>query len=207
MTKAVDLTGEKFNSLTAIKRAEANTPAGKAIWSCLCDCGTMVSVTSGHLRSGHTKSCGCRHIERNKGPKYLIHSHARRGAHTPEYRAWRSMINRCTNPNVPNYHSYGGRGITVCESWFDFASFISDMGTRPTGMSLERVNNEMGYSPENCIWATREQQANNRRTNKYITHNGMTQTISQWAREKGIAKDVIGWRLKKGMPVEEILKT
>lgn len=152
---APNLIGRKFNYLTVIERA-ANEVRGHSIharWLCRCDCGKTITVVSTALRSGRTKSCG----------------HARgivkhRMVGTPEYSTWYGMITRCTNPRQPAYKNYGGRGITVCERWRNsFAEFFTDMGPRPEGLSLDRINNDGNYEPGNCRWATRREQRLNSR--------------------------------------------
>lgn len=119
---------------------------------------------------------------------------------SPEYRAWYCMLMRCYNPKIKGYKDYGGRGITVCERWIrDYPAFLKDMGTRPTqSHSLERIENDKGYSPENCRWATKKEQQNNRRNNVQITHNGQTKTISQWADDFGVTRNVMYARYQRG---------
>lgn len=132
---------------------------------CRCDCGKMSSVRIHNLKSGNTKSCGC-----EKSCRTEIHGRSR----TVEYACWSSMISRCYNPNVESYINYGGRGIIVCPRWRNsFASFFEDMGKRPQGLSIERINNEGHYEPSNCKWATRKEQQNNRRYGKglILVHN------------------------------------
>ncbi len=100
---------------------------------------------------------------------------------SPTYQTWQNMIQRCNNPNSPNYKNYGGRGITVCSEWTDFTRFLRDMGEKPSGYSIERKNNNVGYCPENCIWASKKDQANNRRGNIYVQVNGVRYTVAQFA--------------------------
>jgi hypothetical protein len=157
MTKRVliDLLGLTFGRLTVVARA-ANRGARNnvAVWCCACACGAICDVVASNLRSGASTSCGC---TRKKHGKWR----------TPEYSVWRSMTQRCTCATHPAYHNYGGRGISVAESWLDFANFYRDMGSRPTpSHSLERLNNDLGYSRDNCVWATRVEQGRNRRTSK-----------------------------------------
>ena len=151
--------GQRIGRLLVVKRAP-NKLEGDAIraqWFCQCDCGNIKKVLLSNLRAKHgTISCGC----------------ARRfhGKHkTPEYVAWVSMLQRCTNPQSPSFHHYGGRGITVCERWLKFENFLADIGPRPSPeLSLQRINNDLGYFSENCKWATRKEQASNMR-NPWIT--------------------------------------
>jgi hypothetical protein len=125
--------------------------------------------------------------------------------HDPTYRTWGAMITRCTNPKVNNYADYGGRGITVCERWRTFENFLADMGVRPQGRTIERLDNEKGYEPGNCAWTTPKDQARNRRDNCLLTHDGRTQTLSAWAEQLGISKEALRARLHAGWPVERIV--
>jgi hypothetical protein len=119
-------------------------------------------------------------------------------AGSPVYQAWSTMLRRCENPRNPSFRNYGGRGITVCDEWHDFVNFYRDMGARPDGCTLERIDNDKGYSKENCRWATRLEQASNTRKNRWISANGKRLTVSQWAREMGVPANVIGQRLYRG---------
>lgn len=124
---------------------------------------------------------------------------------TPTYFTWSSMNARCSNPKNTHYASYGGRGIKVCEKWRTFLGFLDDMGYRPPGRSLDRINNDMGYEPGNCRWATPEEQANNQQKTRRITHQGRTLSLSQWERELGISRSTIKHRLDLGRPMAEVL--
>ena len=143
----------------------------------------------------------------------LKHGHARQG--TPLYRRWKRMRGRCNNPNDPKYSDYGGRGIRVCERWGDFSNFLADLGEPPLGLTLERINNDLGYSPDNCRWATAKEQSNNRRPrqstkskpNIVLTWNGKTQAVKAWSADLNIDTQKIRWRIRKGWPVERILQS
>lgn len=202
-TRLIDLTGRTFGRLTVLHRVE--TPPGRkkaGYWQCRCSCGETTVVVSGNLRSGNSRSCGCldREVTSARSTKHGL------SQKIPEYRIWSSMRDRCRNPKNPKYSYYGGRGITVCERWDDFSLFLSDMGRRPSPKhSVERVDNSKGYSPDNCIWATKMVQARNTSWNRIITFDGQSLCIADWARMTGLSSDVIEWRRKKGWPPEKIL--
>lgn len=172
--RKLDITGEKYGRLTAMYRIPLK---GNCDWHCICDCGKEVDVKLNNLRNGHTKSCGCLNLElvseRGKVTKNLnclsrlTHGHTRKGKISPEYRSWYSMKRRCYDPKHKGYKYWGGRGITVCDEWKnDFERFLSDMGERPLGTSIDRIDVDGNYEPSNCRWATSTIQNNNRRNSK-----------------------------------------
>ena len=128
---------------------------------------------------------------------------------TPEYGAWRGMIFRCVHPSAECYADYGGRGISVCQRWLDsFDAFVDDMGPRPSSKhSLDRIDNESGYSPENCRWATMRVQTRNRRSNHWITIEGVTRVITDWAEAVGINRETVYTRIRRGWPPEAAILT
>lgn len=160
--KFIDLSGQAFGRLSVQSRIENK---GKhTIWTCFCQCGNTVNVSSTHLRSGHTLSCGCYRDDTKKNNK---HGEIHGMCDTPEYDAWHKMKGRCLNKSDRKYPDYGGRGITVCQEWIDsFEAFYSHIGKRPSKKhSLDRIENENGYEPGNVRWATIIEQNNNKRNN------------------------------------------
>lgn len=158
MNAPADLTNKLFCRLYVLNRSTTNTRGGKPRWDCICNCGTRCTVAAADLISGDTLSCGCYRKDR-----ILRHGAARKGKVTAEYRSWHAMLQRCTNPDSNGYKNYGGRGIRVCKRWLKFENFLADMGPRPPGLTLDRRNNDGPYRKGNCRWATRKQQAQNRR--------------------------------------------
>lgn len=130
--------------------------------------------------------------------------HGMSKTHRTEYRSWKDMRARCYNPNNQDYHNYGGRGITVCEEWNDFATFISDMGRKPKGLTLDRINSNGNYEADNCRWADSFVQANNRRNNHPITFNGETKNLQEWCNIHGLDQSKARYRIKTGMPLEKV---
>lgn len=135
------------------------------------------------------------------------HGHTANGRMSPTYLSWVHMKNRCTNPSFNQYHRYGGRGITFDPRWSTFENFLADMGERPDGTSLDRLNNDCSYHKDNCRWATKEDQANNRSSNRNITIAGETRTLAQWTRHFGISTATVRDRQAKGWPLKRALKT
>lgn len=192
--------GLRFGKLTVVQ------PTGKIDrLVCLCDCGNQKIARLSHLRAGSVKSCGCLLVTR---PKEVHGTYL--ASRTPEYKAWDGMVRRCTIAHHPAFALYGGRGIIVCGRWLGaggFGNFLDDMGPRVDGASLDRVDNEAGYSPENCEWSNRVKQANNRRTNKLFTHDNQTKTLAEWAAVTGVSDNTMRERLKSGWTIERTLST
>ena len=190
-----DITGMKFGKLTALY-AEEIKGEGRYQWVCKCDCGNLTKATSTELKSGVRFSCGCSRTKHGMSESRLYH-------------IWKGMKQRCTDETVSCYKNYGGRGITICEEWMNFVPFMEWAYSHgySDDLTLDRIDNNKGYSPDNCRWATREEQCSNQRTNRNITCNGETHTISQWARITGLKRDTISNRIERGMTVEEALYT
>ena len=201
MTKTIDLTGQIFGRLTVVKHAGIG-PSKQAMWLCDCECGNTVTVRGYDLYKERSRSCGCLRTEVT-----ISRSTKHGGRDKPTYPVWNDMMTRCYNRNSPSYADYGGRGITVCDRWHDLNNFLEDMGDRPKGLSIERVNNEEGYSPENCVWATTAIQSRNRRNNRKLTYNGETLCVTDWAAKLGIKQVTLSGRLHAGWSVERALST
>jgi hypothetical protein len=195
MPAPLNLTGQRFGRLLVGPRT---TNVGKKVrWLCRCDCGKDSLALTNDLRSGRHASCGCLQLERVTKHGHSPFDIAKKSL---TYRSWISMVNRCTSEKATGYANYGGRGIKVCDRWRDFRNFLADMGERPSlGHSIDRFPNVDGnYEPGNVRWATRAEQAVNRRNNRRFTHEGETLTVIEWCRKLGIAEHLLRSRLKLG---------
>lgn len=204
MAKLIDLTGQRFGRLVVIERAE-NAKNGKAKWLCLCDCGNNTIVLGTHLNSGHTQSCGCIHSEVVCA---VMNKHG--ACNSRLYRIWAGMIKRTYNQQSKDFGYYGGRGITVCDSWKNdfqpFHDWAIESGYSDN-LTLDRIDNQKGYSPDNCRWVTMKIQCNNKSNNRFIEFRGERKTLSQWADLLGIKGCTLLWRLRKGWSIEKALST
>ena len=177
---------------------------GGAAVKCLCDCGKHRTFPACLVFGNVPKfaACnlnGCRQVNVKHGAKLG-------GKVVPEYCVWSQMIQRCTNSKNEKFPIYGGRGIGVCERWKDYQNFILDLGQRPSpSHTIERRDNNRGYEPDNCFWATREQQGRNRRTNRFLTANGTTLTVVEWAEKIGVNPDFLHSRIGYGWSDERII--
>jgi len=196
----LDLAGKRFGRLAGIEDV-GKTKKGERIWRCRCDCGEETEVRTDHLKSGHTRSCGCLKVE------VATDNATTHGGHgTPEYNSWCSMKGRTMNPSNPAYDRYGGRGITVSKSWLSFEGFFADMGERPTlEYSLDRIDNDGSYCKENCRWATRCEQGHNKSNNALLTYAGQTKSIAEWAEGLAMKYSTLWHRLHRGWSVERAL--
>lgn len=193
--KPHDLTGRRFSRLLVIRHIQTGLSL------CRCDCGVEKTARNSNLTSGNIRSCGClaREITSARSRTHGLKK-------TSEYRCWSAMKGRCYNPNLKPYKNYGGRGITVCSRWRNsFESFLADMGNSK-GLTLERINNEGHYEPNNCRWATSKEQAKNRRTSVLLTALGKTQIMADWAEELKMPVWDIWHRMRRrGKSLETII--
>jgi hypothetical protein len=198
---------EDLGNVTREKRDGSGTWRQR-MWRAVCDCGEVVEILDSNF--ARQTSCGCKRFSAESraavSRKFKTHGHSSGGHLSPEYMTWQSMIGRCTRPDVDGYHRYGGRGITVCERWRVFANFAADMGDRPFGTTLDRINTDGDYEPGNCRWATLEEQQNNRCNNVRVEIDGVTKTATQWARFAGLSDACVYSRLKAGKSGRELLR-
>ncbi len=199
---AVDLTGKVFGWYTVICK-DGNNKHGHPMSRCLCRCGTVKRVANALLVAGTTKSCGC--LAREQRKQFAKDATTHGLSKTRGYFCWLHMKERCTDPKHKEFHNYGGRGIYYCDAWKSFENFHRDMGDKPPGLSLERINNDGNYCPENCKWATPLEQGNNSRKNRRIEIDGETKTLSQWCRTVGINKGTVLSRERCGWGIVEAI--
>lgn len=194
----------KHSRLEVLERIDSKRVTAK------CDCGKVKTYILANIKNGHTKSCGCLAKEYAKsrvGEKSNFYKHGQtyeQGKRTAEFIAWQAMNGRCYNEKDPSYKSYGGRGIDVCKEWRDSVShFIADMGEQPKNKSLDRIDNSKGYSKENCRWATKKEQADNRRSTRFYEYNGQRLSLSDWSRQLNIKYTTLRHRIDRGRSFSE----
>ena len=187
----IDIVGKKFGRWVVVSRF-----AG-AMWLCRCECGTEKPVTGSSLKRGASKSCGCYSRD-------ITRKHGMEG--TPTYNVWAHMLSRCRNQSHKQYADYGGRGITVCDDWLSFPQFLADMGKKPRGKSLDRIDNDGPYAPGNCRWATYKEQLRNQRRSSRVEFRGTVVSVADLAERHGITPKRLRDRLKAGMSVEDALE-
>lgn len=203
MPKLIDLTKRLFPALRVLSRVGTHPTRKCPTWLCRCSCGTEFTACGTDLQVCDVTSCGCRKKEHARKLKYR---HGLEGS--AEYSIWLDVKQRCTNRKRKGFKNYGGRGITLDPVWRDFAVFYRDMGPRPTKKhSIERRDNNSGYSSNNCYWATRKEQSRNRRSNRMLTFEGQTRCLQEWSELKGLSRDCLRDRLKRGWTVAEALST
>lgn len=194
----------KFGLITVLSQWVDKENRYRLMGLCKCDCGEEKVVRIAHLVSGVIISCGCYGTYRRRS---LSKRHGHSG--TLQHHSWKGMRARCKNTKNTSYKDYGGRGIKVCDRWMSYDNFIADMGEPPSPQhSIERINNNGNYEPSNCRWATKKEQANNRRKRidaKEITYNGVTKSIPEWAKISNLTYQIISRRLNEGWDVETIL--
>lgn len=200
-----DYIGKRYGRLVVLSEGpiiESKSGKKRSSLNCICDCGKEATVSTKRLKDGTTSSCGCYHKDRQIE---LKKTHGR--SHTSEYNIWCSMKQRCTDPKLKAFPHYGGRGIKVCSRWLEsFENFYEDMGERPKGKSLDRLDNEGNYEKDNCAWRSRIEQANNKRSNVYYLYQGESKTMPEWARKFGISIGALATRLGRlGMTIEQAL--
>lgn len=208
MKKLIDLTSKKFGRLLVIKRA--GVVNRKTMWECRCDCGNIKVIDGYNLRNGITQSCGC-FANDMKALRATMHGLSNTRLHG----VWTNIINRCTNPKSNEYRYYGGRGITVCDEWrnsfqafYDWAYANGYDENAPHGKcTIDRIDNDKGYSPDNCRWVTIKQNSRNTRKNRILEFNGEKHTLSEWTEIIHIPSNTLTERLKRGWSIEKTLTT
>jgi len=201
-SRFVDITGRKFGMLQVIEYAGRRKNQG--VWFCRCDCGTERFFSGHKLLIGWTKSCGC---AKNGFISRANTVHGKNSNKNPsrEYRSWTHLKGRCFCETDHAFNRYGGRGITVCERWLKFENFLADMGPCPPGLTIERIDNNGNYEPGNCRWASYLEQGANTRRCKFLTFNGETYHVSEWARRLGVSEFLIYHRIRVGWTPERAL--
>lgn len=196
MTRLVDLTGRTFGRYAVIGRGMSKS--GKTRWICRCECGVVRSVLADSLTREVSHSCGCwsREVSARVNTTHG-HGSTKPGRVVKTHRIWASMIGRCNNPRDPGWHHYGGRGIAVCDRWKSYANFLADMGEATSGLSINRIDNNRGYEPENCRWATLAEQSRNTRRTKKITVCGVEMVLKDACRHYGLMYTDIFRRSKR----------
>jgi hypothetical protein len=206
MPAPINAVGHTYGRLVVLEKAETRASAAgntRTMWRCRCECGKVVDVTIAKLRNGHTQSCGCLFLEIISKPQK--HGLRMKRERTKEYNTWAGMRSRCNTPSDDKYPLYGGRGITICERWDHYDLFLADMGKAPSrSHSIDRIDTNGNYEPANCRWATASQQANNLRTTRRYTADGVTDTVTGWSEKWGITRATIENRLRRGQSFEHI---
>lgn len=191
--KKNNLVGQSFGRLT-VTGEYGRCKKSNVLWACTCTCGGTAIAYAYDLRNGQVSSCGCKARE----GLAIKHGHARKGKkRNPTYSIWAAMMQRCHNPKDANYKHYGGRGIVVCERWHNFLLFYADMGDRPMGQSLERTDNNLGYSPENCRWATVSEQSVNKRSTVWVLLDGENMPVTHALKRLGYGPSSLHYYMKK----------
>lgn len=202
--------GRVFHRLTVIGYTPGRETPTERIFPqliCRCQCGNVKPIRAASITTGIVRSCGCIHNERARGLAVIYKTTHGKSSY-PEYESWKGIKQRCLNPKNQAYSRYGGRGITICDRWINsFEHFYADLGPRPSlKHSLERIDNNKGYEPGNCKWATKGEQARNKRSNRWFTVDGITLCVSDWAVKHGLKRRTLEARLARGLTIQEALK-
>lgn len=201
VSKIIDIIGIKYHFLTVIRRVR-RIP-NRTEWLCKCDCGNEKIIDGVHLKSGHSKSCGC-YQKKIASTANSRHGFTRYNKIPTEYRIWSNMKKRCTSNKHKYFYNYGGRGIKICERWSKFENFLNDMGERPSkDHSIDRIDNDGNYEPNNCRWSTRKEQARNRRNNINISYKGRTKILLDWCTELNMNYRLVKDRIKNGWSIKD----
>lgn len=196
-----DRAGERFGRFLIVSPVRDPRRGGFS-WLCRCDCGNERVVPYADLKRGRSTSCGCYCNEQRQAQRGRVNvTHGQSKASI--YHTWRSMLARCGNPNNTSYSHYGGRGIAVCERWLSFENFYADMGDAPLGKSLDRIDPNGNYEPNNCRWSTQKEQQRNRVSHRLLTIRGETHPASVWAELRGLRQDTLNRRLARGWRPED----
>jgi len=197
--KLANLAGTTHGYIKVNEASPHRAPSGAVLWDCTCTkCGRTLLIATGNVR--RTNSClSC--AQNLASTKSIVHGHAGKKK-SATYRVWSSMRERCLSPAHPAYKNYGGRGIVVCDAWQSFEKFLADMGEKPLGYSLDRIDNDKGYSRDNCRWASRKEQDRNKRSNVLVTAYGITQPLVAWAEKTGVPAQTIAYRVRHGWKPE-----
>lgn len=205
-----DLSGKKFGMLSVLELSRIYD--GRTYWNCRCDCGKTIEVNAAHLKRGVKTSCGCATVNRGNFKKGESRKKTHGMSNTRLYRIYKKMYRRCYCPQTKWYENYGGRGITICPEWLgehgfeNFAKWALDNGYA-NNLSIDRIDNGKGYSPDNCKWSTRKEQANNTRSTIFLTYKGETKPASEWSEITGIRQDTLTYRKRNGWTDEECIET
>jgi len=196
------MANQRFGKLLVLEKSGTKGAAKHIVWKCQCDCGNVAFVVGAYIRKGRVKSCGCGSTETYFNAKRLT-THGM--SKTRTYHIWQGMIQRTSIGSQKKPNLYVNKGITVCDHWKLFENFFTDMGEAPDGLSIDRIDGNQGYNPTNCRWATAKEQANNTSANLNLTYDGVTQSISMWAKQIGIKPNTLLYRIRRGWSIKRAI--